>query len=430
MMRMNQLMSRALLRGWVLLCVVLFAGTSCSDNDNDSPVGEGTSVYAEGEEIVSEFLVNDAVVEKLEEEVVNLGNKEMPALFFIRKSHTFEGQQLEDGSSSYNGFRSLRREKLEKFILAWGKVIGITITTDDTAENKLNKAKAFWLLASYLRENEIEPAVLVKLAERKDEDVSALAKLIDESRMVSMRGNSTSVGPNELLLALEKSETTAKTLIATIESQGETVQSFFQHCDRSGINFPATLANNTTRGSISAIIKGVVKGIEFASKIIIFFVENGAPSVNIQNQYVQFLHVDDIDYTNYITGERDKSDKYEVRHGSKSTPLAQAVFFVETYYKSKHRTFPGTYISRVGMIVEKVKCSGMMHVNGDMTFVGPYENDGTDEDPVAAAAGTITLKYGDCCAFKRQGTLNFRVSGNTGFEQLSWKDTKEPKNEE
>ncbi len=403
--------------------MALLASVSCSRDGNDDPPtpppGGQTAAYTEGDEVISEFLVDGTVRERLEEEVVNLGDERLPAMFFIRKSHTVREQQVADGASSYNAFRSLELENLQRFVLDWGQVIGVPVTEEENADNRLLRAEAFWLLAAFLRENHIDPPILIKLAERQGEEVGALVSLIEESQALYTRGSKNAIRPNELLLALESSGVTARELVEAIQNEGQTVHGFLSHCAQSGIDLPLTLMRNATRG-VTSIIKGVFKAAEVLSKIIIFFVENGAPTVDLEDSYVSFLHADDLDYGNYLSGKSDSSARYEVRYGTKGTPLAKAVFFVETAYQTKHRTVLGTYIARLGMIVTEVRCSGMMHVDGYMEFHPLFENDGTEANPIAAAQGSITLNYGDCCCFSRHANLTFRVSGETGFMEKTW----------
>lgn len=404
-----------------VLSVALFMNTACSDDDDKSAEVQ-TPLFSNGDEVVSQLLVDDVVVEELEEQVVNMGTEEAPALFFIRKKHMANGQNVTSINNANNAYRSLTREDLEKFIYRWGKIFGLDFSSENTTENIKKKAEAFWILAAFLRENKIDPAVLIKLAEQRNEDLKSLIAVIDESHAVASKRKDSPNQPNHILVALDKKQSTAKELIQSIESENVSVKDFFEKCELSGVHIPATICNSQvqTKAAVSSIIKGVLKGVELVSKVIIFFVENGAPSVSIEDTYINFLHKNDLNPNHYVDSKTSTSKKYEARYGNKKTPLAQAVFYVEAEYDAKHKTLPGSYLVRVGMIVDKVKCSGLMHVDGKMDFTPPFENIGTEANPIASAVGNIWVDYGDCCCFSRHAYLSFRVSGNSGYKELTW----------
>lgn len=92
---------------------------------------------------------------------------------------------------------------------------------------------------------------------------------------------------------------------------------------------------------------------------------------------------------------------------------------METYYKGKHSILPGTYVPRLGMIVESVKCSWGMHITGDIQYNVGF-TDGTEENPVAYSDGSVFIGYGDCCCFKRVAELDYNVRGDTGYEESMW----------
>ena len=69
------------------------------------------------------------------------------------------------------------------------------------------------------------------------------------------------------------------------------------------------------------------------------------------------------------------------------------------------------------MLVEKVRCSGGMHVEGSVTFdPGESRNDGTD-NMIAVGNGTVNVPYGDCCCFAKTGRLSFSVDGANGYQK-------------
>jgi len=118
---------------------------------------------------------------------------------------------------------------------------------------------------------------------------------------------------------------------------------------------------------------------------------------------------------NYYTGQTMVSPTYSIAYCS----LVKASFYIETLYDAYHETIPGQYINRTGMIVTSIKCSWGMKLNGSTSFqAGNYIV--LQDSIVAVCIGKVTIKYGDCCAVKRTGVLDFNVTGNNGYKQVSW----------
>ena len=149
------------------------------------------------------------------------------------------------------------------------------------------------------------------------------------------------------------------------------------------------------------------------------FISNGTPNPDFENEYASYLNDADTLVMDYYTGKTMVSPVYSVRYGTKNHPLVKAEFYMETYYDAYHSTIPGQYINRVGMIVKSTVCSWGMHLDGSTDYGLPTYI-GTEDNPIVTADGTTTVNYGDCCAVKRHGVLNFKVSGDVGYVQISW----------
>ena len=186
--------------------------------------------------------------------------------------------------------------------------------------------------------------------------------------------------------------------------------------NQKGINFPETLkAGMTEKGEVIEVINGVLEGVIKLSKILVWFIEHGQPSIDIEDTYVSYLHQDDTDPMHYIHSTSIASPVYSVAYCS----LAKASFYMEVDYNAENQTYPGQYINRAGMIVKSVRCSGAMHVKGKTEFEIPH-TEGTTENPIACTSGTVTVEYGDCCAFARKAKLTFKLRGDTGYDETSW----------
>ncbi|MBR2492684.1 MAG: hypothetical protein IKB64_04370, partial [Paludibacteraceae bacterium] len=71
----------------------------------------------EGSVVISELLKNGQVIEQSMDSLVNMGNEENPALFYINLSHTVNGVEIQGDKSNNTGvFNTVTREELEEFI--------------------------------------------------------------------------------------------------------------------------------------------------------------------------------------------------------------------------------------------------------------------------------------------------------------------------
>jgi hypothetical protein len=222
---------------------------------------------------------------------------------------------------------------------------------------------------------------------------------------------------DDLLRSIEMAGAKPSDLTRAIQSKGFTEVAFLKLANEKGIDLGATLKGvASVNGEVSEVVEAVMEGLVYLSKILIKFIENGAPVVNIEDTYVSYLHQDDSNVMDYISSaDPIVSSTYSVAYCT----LAKASFYIETYYDARHQTLPGQYINRSGMIVKSVTCSGGMHVEGSTTFNVPTTS-GTDENPVASTTGSVTVKYGDCCCFARVANLTFALSGANGYLETSW----------
>jgi hypothetical protein len=403
----------------VILFTILLGATSCKDDNKEVTTPAEDPLFTEGQLVTSEFSKDDVVIESMVDTIVNLGSADSPALFYVNGEHQLNGAPIPNGNLFTNVFRSVSREDITGFIVIWGRIYEMNIDVNDqSAEAIALRHKAFYMLMEWLRVNNIDLPLLISLCNTPDELKSAIS-LVDASIAAAntpgeMR--SFNIG-DDLLRSIEMAGAKPSDLTRAIESKGLTEVAFLQLANKKGIDLSASLKGvASVNGEVSEVVEAVLEGLVYLSKILVKFIENGAPVVNIEDTYVSYLHQDDSNVMDYISSSDPiVSPTYSVAYCT----LAKASFYLETYYNAKHETLPGQYINRSGMIVKSVTCSGGMHVEGSTTYNVPTTI-GTDDNPIASTTGSVTVKYGDCCCFARVANLTFALSGDQGYVETSW----------
>jgi hypothetical protein len=403
----------------MLLFVALLGACKNNDKITDVIIPPDEPLFTSGQIVTSDLEKDGVAIESMIDTVVNLGSTDAPALFYLNGKHTINGVQVENGNQPSNAFRSISRQELHAFIKVWGSAFGLSIDlNDNSAKSVKDRQLAYFILQDFLRQNNVDLPLLVSLSNNKS-NLKSCISLVDACRMATpdpQRINSPNTAGN-MLLAIEASGIQPSDLSKAIQSKGLTNKEFVNMANQKGINFPATLKSGaSTEGEIAEVVEAVFEGLVKLSKILVWFIEHGAPSVDIQDTYVSYLHQDDINPMNYIGSQTSTSPTYSVKYCT----LATASFYLETEYNAVHKTLPGHFITRSGMIVKSVRCSGGMHVNGSTNFEIPTTT-GTNDNPVSSTDGTVTVQYGDCCCFSRTATLTFTITGDKGYTETSWK---------
>ncbi len=393
----------------------LFASCSNEKEPELSPEAPETSikVIEEGQEVYSQLLCDDKVIEEVIDDVVNYGDENFEMLFHVNKSHKVNGEEVPPGPADVDcTYYSLTREEIEGFIKLFAVMKGIAETDQLTDEQK---RKAFQELFYLLKESDIELALLVYLSNGSLNELKALDKIVSQS---PTRSAYSSTHLNSLLESMVRAEMRPSELLNNIESQNLTFGQFINKAETMGIDLCQMIE---TRMGVIKIIKTVVDGVVLLSKLIVAFVENAQPVVDIESVYASMLHQDDLNPLNYYNPKKHLTGTYEMRYGTKLTPMAQCKFKVETYYHAQNDKFPNCFfVPRIGIIVERVRCTAGMHVEGKIAFGTSevYENDINGYD--AFSTNEVIVDYGDALCFSRHGRLKFTVHSDSGFYQFGW----------
>jgi hypothetical protein len=402
-----------------LLVIVMLGILNCKNDHEDNQAQPNESpLFTVGQIVTSEFSADDVVMERMVDTVVNLGSQAEPALFYVNERHTLNDLPIETGNSYRNVFRSLSRADIYNFIVIWGELYGFRINLNDQTEEGITlRQRAFYLLQEFLKEYEIDLPMLISLGKDSTELSSAVNLVKAAGATMNIRGSANPANsPDPILRSIEMANILPSELLGTIRSSGLTETEFMKLVNQKGIDLAASLKKIGPERQVVYVVAGVIFALKFVTKRLIKVIENGVTVVDIENDYVSYLHEDDINVMHYVADPTPSvSPTYSVAYCT----LAKCSFYIETYYKGIHSTLPGWYIPRAGMIVQSVKCSLGMHVTGEITYDIGY-TEGTNEEPVANSNGTVVIKYGDCCCFKRKGVLTYNVNGLTGYTQTTW----------
>jgi hypothetical protein len=403
----------------IVLATIMLASSSCKNEEDDDNNQYEPPLITEGQMVTSEFSKDGIVVERMVDTAVNFGTPEAPALFYINSEHTLNGQPIEVGNRHGNVFRSLKRNELENFIVIWGSLNGIEVDLADPSQEALaRKQQAYYKLHEFLIGNNIDLPVLVALAKDTTELNSAVRLVEATNSSQNLKSGKISVNhPEALLRSFEKYGIKPSDFTREAHNQGMTEKTYLELANLKGIDIGQSIKEEASAGQIGIlIVAGVVWATKLLSKISIRLIENYGPVVDIENDFCSYLHDSDLVVTHYVA---DPTPEVSPTYSVKYCTLAQCSFYMETYYKGKHSTLPGTFVPRLGLIVESVKCSWGMHITGDIQYNIGY-TDGTEENPIAYSDGSVFVGYGDCCCFKRVAELDYSVRGDTGYEEKMW----------
>jgi hypothetical protein len=412
----------------LMTCCLVFV--SCKNKSSDGtiqPIPAETPLFYDQQIVNSEFYVNGVVREEMIDTVVNLGSTELPALLFINQKHTRDGVDLENGNDNSNVFRSLTRKQLYDFIILWGKVINLNVQPYDTSAASIKtRQQAFLSLVSFLRNNDLDLPILISLSNTPS-DLQCAKAWVDAAADLGRSGYDLkrTNSPDNIFRALDLSGKGISEFTAAVHSYGMSEVDFLRMAQENRLNLPRIMAGkDSPKQEVLAAIALVFKGIKWFSKLTVYAIKKGIPDPDLSNSYASYLDNNDSLVMNYLYRKDTVSPVYKVAYCT----LAGAEFYIETLYQGYHQApLGGQYVTRTGMYVKSITCSWGMRVDGQADFQ-PGTYTGTETEPIAIGDASVTINYGDCCCVKRTGTLQFEVSGDQGYKQVSWSAGKSSRN--
>lgn len=397
----------------IILTGVLLLLTACGHDDqpDNSVPTEQESAIKEGMEMYSQIYTDDNLLEESVDKVVNFGTSDTPVLFHVNQSHTYRGVPVPEGPTDMDcSFYTLTEKEYMDFIKLFAVMREIATTDQLTDEQK---KEAFVQLATLLYESKIELALLIYLIDNDINELKAAYKMLEDAS--GTRSYKTDL--NSLMTSMIRTGLKPSQLAKHLDEEGISFGDFLQKADMAGVDVARMVQSKV---GVISIIKAVVDGAVLFSKLVVAFVEHAKPVVDIENTYVSYLHEEDLDPLNYYGARRIQSQTYECRYGTKQVPMAQCKFHVEAYIGASHKKYKYAFIPRVGMLVERVRATAGMHVEGKVEF-SPGMTTYTPNGPVAYGDHNIVIEYGDVLCFARTARLSYTVHATQGFEYVEWK---------
>lgn len=397
----------------LILTGVLLLLTACGkDEGPDNPIPETQeSVIKEGMEMYSQIFTDGNLQEESVDKVVNFGRSDSPILFHVNLSHTYNGVPVPEGPTDMDcSFYSLTEKEYMDFIKLFARMLEIS-TTDQLTDAQ--KQEAFTQLATFLYESKIELALLIYLIDNDINELKAAYGMLQDASGTRWYN----ADLNSLLASMIRGGLKPTQLAMQLDLERISLGDFLQKADIAGVNVAQMIQS---RVGVTSIIKAVVNGVVLFSKLVVAFVEHAKPVVNIENTYISYLHEEDLDPLNYYGARQINSQTYECRYGTKEVPMAQCIFHAEAYIGARHKKYQYAFIPRVGMLVERVRASAGMHVEGKVEY-SPGMTTYSPEGPVAYGDHSIVIEYGDALCFARKARLSYTVHGTQGFEYVEWK---------
>lgn len=396
----------------ILTLTAIVGMVGCKDNNGSfnaepqvlEPPSEGSVVY-------SELLKDGKVIEQCIDSIVNLGDKDNPAIFYLNQSHTIHGTEIPRNEVGMKGvFTSVTRQELDAFIAMYAQVQSIP---SDTALTEHQSVNAYQHLANYAREHNIEVAQLVHLAMREP---SLLQPTLGCGTIIPAKG------PQDVLPSFPTYPLHPEDGIPGSPDQWPYTP--YSPC------YPIVESKQYTypMDSIMTTIELKRDGVHKPFTIMYTDQVVGDASMCDLNTYVSYYNKYDTDSRKYTENKDFKSPVYTCRYGTKGHPMVLLEFCVEGTYNSKHKGDIKTvcYIPFLKTVVKNKHVGFTMYLDGKVLYNQPELRSTMDSERgmmyAIIGGGEIEITYGDSWMVERLARLRFTVDALTGFQQNSWDD--------
>lgn len=351
----------------LLIAITMTALAACSDSD-DVDVKDDTQEVAqlkEGQIVYREFSYGDKKI-YLEDEIVNYGDDEMPALFSVNRKIIFDFPEL-DGVVF-----ATTADELDAFFRNWADMRGMPYGSD---EEKMDVAYDVFGYFIYL---DIDFNLFVQLAV-EGYNLKALMQAESRSRAAG-------VATNDVLYSL-----------------------WAQRHD----------VKPETRGMFKDIV-GIIEGIVDLYNVWNDFVQSNQPIAEAVEGTCSFLNGQDTDVSNYSLDNYFVSPQYNLSYYVSGIMHSKFSYIIEGY-TGTHRSLPGKYVPKCRIRTTKLDVEGVAFIGSGSYKFSPVVNVSREPDnPTVQANGFVQVVYGDCCCFRYFSYLNFSLRGDTGYSQLTF----------
>lgn len=357
---------------------------------DSNPNRNGLELPEVGTVIYSELLRDDHVIEQSVDSLVNFGNEENPAYFYVNLSHIVNQDLVSESQANNCSFYSVTIEDLEKFISMYAEAQSLCNSVSMTNEEKQS---AYHHLYNFLVENQIDGAQLVATTLQNP---SILSQTIESGQIIPEKPTLKPVKPEVQDLPIIPDDF-LPLITNQLSTDDAVLDSILNHIvlRRDGLKLPYIIEDDS--------------------------IEHEPDPYNT-NTYVSYINDTDDNSKNYYDEKTFKSPVYTCRYGTKGCPMVESEFYIEGWYYSKHKgdTKNILYVPYLKTMIKDVHIGATMHLKGSVTYTQPdIRCSDTDEYPVIGG-GEVVITYGDSWKVKRVGRLRFTVDGKTGYKEDYW----------
>lgn len=354
-----------------LLVTAMTAIAACDSSNEEVIKDENLEIaqLKEGQTVYREFIYGDKKI-YLEDEMVNYGDDEMPVLFSVNKKVIFDFPEL-DGAVFVT-----TADELDAFFRNWADMREMPYATE---EEKVDVAYDVFNYFIYL---DIDFNLFVQLAV-EGYNMKALMQVDSKSRAAG-------VTPNDVLYS--------------IWAQRDKV-------------------NPETRGVFKDVV-GIIEGVVDLYNVWNDFVENNQPIAEAVDGVCSFLNGSDTDVNNYSLDSYFVSPEYQLSYYVSGIMHSKFSYIIEGNTGS-HSTLPGKYIPKCRIRTTRLDVKGTAFIGSGSYKFSPVVNISQEPDnPIVQTNGFVQVVYGDCCCFRYFSYLNFSLSGDKGYSQLTFDNGK------
>ena len=356
------------------------------ENESKTPT-EGSVVY-------SELLKDNQLIELCVDSIVNLGDTEHPAYFYVNLSHTIFNSPVENEQTNTNSaFYAVTFNDLEEFISIYAEAQTLGGGAAMTNEQKQSAYHHFY---NFLMENNIDAAQLVSMTLQNP---SILKPTLESGTIVPAKGpdDYDPVLPEVPIILPDPPSGPIYRV-----TDDAVLDSILSHIVllRDGLILPYNIHSENDS------LKNVAEG----------------PDPYNENTYVSYINDGNHDSRHYYDTQTFQSPIYTCRYGTKGCPMVESEFYIEGWYASKLKgdTKNILYVPYLKTIIKNIHVGATMHLEGNVTYTQPDIRRLENEEFPVIGGGEIVVNYGDGWLVKRVGRLKFTVDGKTGFKENSW----------
>lgn len=364
---------------FITVCLALVFLTSCSKKNEETTTTTATRTptqtnLKEGDVLTYSFLADDDTLVKMRDHVVDFGTKAFPVMVMVHKETLIQKEGWE------NTFYPLVREKFEAFMVLWAVHFNLPFSTQE------EKAYVFRNFIDYIHENELDAGLFIELMNSSPSKMK-----IDPVLSVISLAKETGKSPNDCLGRMMDENVPPEKLMSELKS---------------------------SEGVLELII--FFAGIPIKVAKLISFVMNSGGTPDPPKNVASFINAADTDLSHYTGDTSFRTQNYKLSYDL-GLWEAKCTYHLEGSYRANNQNYPGKYIKKCNTISTYSHVKGPdFIVKGNVQYSPPVNVSKSFDTLVAEFNGKVTVTYGDCCCCRKTSYLNFKINGETGFQQISF----------